>query len=250
MSISLEEARRKLDTLEKLSDKPQLILTDLFSKGVSGMNFLYQVNVNGKHIMDYLKKYLNSIYPFKNCIIKNNSYIFSFYLSSLKVGKYSNFTNDDLIAKINADDKTYRIFTECINDYEDVMSKEYKLEECKLDDWYQRFTDLSLKNRLHQIHEEIHSDRKLLIKLSNIYFWSVMTNKRRKNIQKALDKENEKVSNSNKYNKERYQQNIERQIYYREHAPIHIEKIKTIQEEIEMYLKKVGYVEDTEMSMY
>ena len=46
MSISLEEARRKLDILEKSSDEPELILTDLFSEGVSGMNFLYQVRVN------------------------------------------------------------------------------------------------------------------------------------------------------------------------------------------------------------
>ena len=73
MSISLEEARRKLDILEKSSDEPELILTDLFSEGVSGMNFLYQVRVNGKYIIDYLKEYLNVINPFKNCIIMNNS---------------------------------------------------------------------------------------------------------------------------------------------------------------------------------
>ena len=77
-----------------------------------------------------------------------------------------------------------------------------------------------------------------------------MTNKRRKNIKKALEKESKRVENSNQYNKERYEQDIERQIYYKEYAPIHIKRIKTIQKEIEIYLKGIGYVEDVEMSMY
>lgn len=250
MSISLEEARRKLDILEKSSDEPELILTDLFSEGVSGMNFLYQVRVNGKYIIDYLKEYLNIINPFKNCIIMNNSHTFSFYFPSLSYGKDSNFKDDDLIAKIDVDDRTYRIFTKCINDYEDVVNKEYKLEELKLDDRFQKLTDLSFKNRLHQIKEELHSDRKRLVKLSNVCFWLVMTNKRRKNIKKALEKESKRVENSNQYNKERYEQDIERQIYYKEYAPNHIKRIRTIQKEIEIYLKEIGYVEDVEMSMY
>lgn len=250
LSISLEDARKKLDILEQLSNAPQLILTNLLSDGLLGTNFLYQVNINGKYIMDYLREYLCSIDPFKDCIIKNNSYIFSFYLPSLKVGNHSEFNGYDLIAQINAYEKTFKLFTECIDDYNDVMSQEYQLEIVELSNWWKRFTDLRIKNRISQIREVIHSDKKLFVKIADIYFWIVMTNRQRRKIQEALERENEKVSSSNKYNKEKYEENIEKQDYYKQYAPGQIRRIRNKQKEIEDFLKDIGYIEDIGMSKY
>lgn len=189
MSISLEEARKKLDILEKLSNEPELILTSLFPECVSGASFLFQVNVGGKNIMDYLKEYLISTHPFEDCEIRNGSNMFYFYLPSLKTGKYSNYIGDDLIAEIDVKNRTYNLFAECISEYKDVMSEEYKLDTVELSNWWKRFTDLGIKNRLNQIREVIHSDKRLFVKISDIYFWTVMTNKRRRKLRELFEKE-------------------------------------------------------------
>lgn len=244
MSIDLQEARRELDIIEQLSDRPDLLLTKLFSDGSSGVNFLYQININGKYIMDFLKDCLLTIYPFGNCQIENNAYIFSLYLPALKFGKYSDFDSDDLIAKIDLNNRTYRLFTECICNYESVMAAKYDLKIIKLSDWWLRFTDLSLKNRLRQVRNVICSDRKMLVKFSDIYFWLVLTDQRKKKIQDALERESKKITYSNNYEKEKYDENIERQKYFKKFAPDHIENIKLKQGEIEEYLNDFGYVKE------
>lgn len=70
MSISIQEAYKTLDTLQQMADNPELIMTGLFSRGVSDMNFPYQVNINGKYIFDYLKEYLQKIPVFKDCVVR------------------------------------------------------------------------------------------------------------------------------------------------------------------------------------
>lgn len=54
MAISQSDAQKLLDNLEESKKKPELILTDLFIHGISGVNFLYQVYIDEKH-MKYTK---------------------------------------------------------------------------------------------------------------------------------------------------------------------------------------------------
>lgn len=247
MSIELNEARKKLDIIEQLTNNPQLILTDLYSDDISGRNFLYQINVHGKYIMDYLREHLMSIHPFTDCVIKNDSSTFSFYLPALKENQYLKYEGDDLIARISVDDKTYKIFSDCVSKYEEVMTKEYTLTEVQLSNWWKRFTDLSIKNRLHQAYDVIHSDKKILVKILDLRFWLIMTNKRRKQIAEALEREYNKINQSNIWHKKEYDKHIDIQKYYLEQAPTQIEKIRTKQKEIEEYLKTLNYIKDEEM---
>ncbi len=102
MSISLEAARRNLDILEQLHNKPELILTDLFPDNMSNSIFLHQVSIHDKNIMDYLKEYLLGIYPFKDCIIGSHSYYvynMSFYIPSFKDDIHLGSKDDDLISQ-------------------------------------------------------------------------------------------------------------------------------------------------------
>ena len=247
MSISLEEARHKLDVLEKLASDPKLILTDLFSEGVSGSNFLYQVKVNDKYILDYLKEHILNLSVFKDCIVENNSYDFFVYFPSLKIGKHSNLTGEDKIAKIDAESKEFKITTECINDYESVMNREYTYERKELSEFWQRFKDLSFKSRIKNAFKSLVSNKKIHIRISDFIFWFTITNKK---VNVVLDREQQKVDNSNTYNKKRYKEDIERQNYYRKYAPTHIECIKKKQKEIYEYLISLGYTENKDMSIY
>lgn len=247
MSISLEEARHKLDVLEKLAIDPKLILTDLFSEEVSGSNFLYQVKVNNKYIPDYLQEQMLNLPVFKDCIVKNNSYDFFVYLPHLKVGKYSDFESDDKIAKIDANSNEFKIITECIDDYESVMNREYICKRKELGEFWQRFKDLSFKSRVKNASKALVSDKRVHIRMLDFIFWLTVTKKK---VKTALDREQEKVDDSNSYNEEQYKEDIERQKYYRQYAPIHIECIKEKQKEIYEYLISLEYTENNEMSTY
>ena len=248
MSISLEAARRNLDILEQLHNKPELILTDLFSDNMSNSFFLHQVSIDNKNIMDYLKEYLLGIYPFKDCIIGSRSYYaynMSFYISSLKDDIHLGSKDDDLIAKINVENKTYKLFLDCITEYKDIINKKYEL-----DDFWKRFIDLSLKGRIRQINRTIHSEYKFTSKCENIFFWLIMTRNQKRKIKEVLDKEINKIEVSNKYIREEYEKDIKIQPYYKEFTLKQIRTIQEKQKEIEDFLLIRGYREDDTISSY
>lgn len=118
VSISIQEAYKTLDTLQQMADNPELIMTGLFSKGVSDMNFPYQVNINGKYIFDYLKEYLQKIPVFKDCVVRICSADVYIGIPGLKYGKYNEFQTNDNIIKFNIIGRGYTIISgEVINNY-------------------------------------------------------------------------------------------------------------------------------------
>jgi hypothetical protein len=248
MSISLEEARKKLDILEKLSTNPELILTELFSEGVSGGNFLYQVNVNGKYIMDYLKEYLSKLSVFSNCMITSNSYELRIAVEPLRFGEHAKYISNDNIIDINADERTYKLINRNIRSYENIMNENYVLKISQLSNYWKRFVNLTFRNRIKNSFISLtDKNKKLTIRLKDFIFWYFIRNKK---ILSALEREKEKVNNNNKYNAKQHTENLERQNYYFEYAPAHIEFIKNKQQEIVAYLISLGYKEDNEMSEY
>ena len=244
MSISIEEARRKLDILEELANDPSLILTELFSEGVSGSNFLYQVKVNEKYILDYLNEYLSKLPVFSGCKIINNCGVFKITVEPLRVGVYADCIGDDEIVKIYADKRTYRLLIKDINDYEKLMSREHILETVKLSDYWVRFVDLTFKKRILNSFNSLKSNKRFFIRILDFIFWYRISNKK---IGAAIEREMEKVNNANAYNIKEYNEDIEEQKYYLQYAPDHIKNIKLKQEEISNYLNSIGY---KEMSNY
>ncbi|WP_097005262.1 hypothetical protein [Lacrimispora amygdalina] len=252
MSISIEEARKKLDTLEKLSNDPSLILTDLFSEGVSGSNFLYQVNIKGKYIIDYLIEHLQKLSVFEGCIIKQSSWDLKIYMESLKYGGYGRFESDDLIVKVDIESKTFKSIDECYAKYEDVMHTEYKLQEEKLSNYWIRFVNPTFKNRIRYAIEVFSSHKKPLVKLLDFWFWIAypLFFKTRNRITEALKEENIRLNDRNKDNLDDYSERLNKQKFYKENASAHISKIVKKAAEIEEYLRGLGYKEDREMSDY
>lgn len=252
MSISIEEARKKLDTLERLSNDPSLILTDLFSEGVSGSNFLYQVNIKGKYIIDYLMEHLQKLPVFEDCIIKQSSWDLKIYMESLKYGGYGRFESDDLIVKVDIESKTFKLIDECYAKYEDVMHAEYKLQQEKMKDYLVKFVNPTLKNRIKYAIEVFYSHKKPLVKLLDFWFWIAypLFFKTRKKIAEALEEESVRLNDWNQDNLDDYNKKIDKQKFYKENAPARISKIVNKAAEIEEYLRGLGYTEDPEMSNY
>lgn len=252
MSISIEEARKKLDTLEKLSSDPSLILTDLFSERVSGSNFLYQVNVDGKFVIDYLVEHLRSLKVFEGCIIKQNSWDLKIYIESLKHGEYGRFESDDLIVKVDIESKTFKLIDECYAKYEDVMCTEYKFIEERLSSYWSKFVNPTFKNRIRYAVEVFSSNKKPLVKLLDFWFWITypICFKTKVRIAGALKEENSRLDSRNQYNLKEYSEKISKQEFYKENAPAHITKIVNKVAEIELYLRGLGYKEDSDMSNY
>lgn len=247
MSIELQEARKKLDILEKLASNPELIMTDLFSEGVSGSNFLYQVNVNGKYILDYLVEYLRTLHVFDGTLPKFQSYDLNIYVPALKHGEYKQFQPEDKIMKVNVDRRTYRLCDKDIQKYSDVMSKVYELETCELSDFWKKYEDFTFKNRVKNAFKSLTTDKKLHIRLWDFVFTLIVSKKK---VDVALDREREKVNSKNEYNQKYYNERIDLQNYYMENAPNHITLIHSKQNEIVDYLTCLGYQEDNEMSEY
>lgn len=249
MSISIQEAYKKLDVLQQMADNPQLIMTDLFSKGVSDMNFLYQVNINGKYILDYLKEHLQKIPVFKDCIVEIKGTDVYVDISGLKFGKYSNLQNNDHVIKFNIDDKEYRIISDGVIKYQHVMSKTYELEAHDIDGYWRQFEDLSLISRIKKAFASLRSSKKKYVRIQDFFFWLYLPLKKSK-VTGALQKQYDKVESNNKWAKERYEEDIAKQKFYLENAPKQIETIIKKQQEIVRYLNELGYVKNSEMSKY
>lgn len=247
MSISIEEARRKIDILETLAVNPQLILTELFTEAVSGCNFLYQINVAGKYIFDYLIEYLMTIPVFQGCTIKGDSSDIFIYMDAIKWGKYQDFQTDDKIFKIDLNDKTFRSCQDCLLEYEKAMRPVEEREVATLSDWWARFENLTIKKRFRNAAASLSTGKRKWVRISNFLFW---LSARKKSIDEALQKEQEKIQALNQRESENYSERIERQSFYLEQAPGQIERIKGKQRDIAGYLMSIGFQENPEMSAY
>lgn len=247
MSIELKEARKKLDIIEKCASNPILILTDLFSERVSGSNFLYQVNIDGKYILDYLVDYLKTLPVFEWCSLKCNAYDLKVYAPALKYGKYQNFQSDDLIVKVDMDKKTYKLCSREIKQYEDIINKVYEFSPSELSDYWKKFEDLTLKKRVKNAFAALSTNKKIHIRIYDFFFHFYVPKNR---VEEVLNKEKEKVENRNSSKLKFYNEDIDRQKFYMENAPAYIEKVKNKQLEIAKFLEKLGYKENVEMDEY
>lgn len=245
MSISLDEARNKLDILEQIPNNPELILTKLCTNGVSGNNFLYQVNINGKYILDYIQDNFKKIKAVSNYEIKcKNCNEIAIYVKSINTNVRYNPLDE--IIRIDTNSHTYRLIEKSINNYEKVMNSECILRNRQLsnDKYWNKFIDFSFKKRVKNSFKSLVSNKRLLTRLQDFVFWSFVSNK---TILEALKREENNVKDINNSNLEQYNDDIKKQNYYLQYAPKHIEYIRISQKEISEYLSSLGYVENNQI---
>lgn len=140
MAISIEEARNKLNILEYLSKHPDKILIgDLFeeSSQYNSLNFLYNITVEGKYILDYLNEHLRKVDIFSDCTVRLDRDVIRVYIPELI---YNGFKQNETIFKISLSDKAYISLDGAVTKYQELMTKEINEPKVKeLDDFWKRF---------------------------------------------------------------------------------------------------------------
>lgn len=217
------------------------------------LNFLYQININGVLILDYLQEYLQTLPIFNDCIVKissNNVYIDIVGLKNDPKYDFPVFSHNDRIIKFNLSDHEYIILSnESIQRYKNIMEKSYELKIEEINDYWKQFEDLSLKSRLKKSIQSLADGKCISSKISNFCFW-LYAPVMKKKINEKLKDIYEKIEICNLYLKEQYEEDIIRQKYYLNCAPAQIMKIQQKQNDILGYLKDLGYVENNKMSKY
>lgn len=245
MSLELKEAREKLNIIERLSKEPQLVFTDLYKKGTQDCNFLYQVNVQGKYILDYFIDHVKTIPVFDNTIPKIEHSDLVVYVPSLQDEKHNKYKSKDKILEIDLEDRTFIVCEEDLNEYLDVMNSKYELKTYGLDDFWKKYENFSFKKRVENAFISLTTNQKRFrTKVADFAFHFIVSKKKINNV---LQREKEKVEKKNEYNRKRYDENISLQNFFTKNAPEHLEKAIAKQKEIVDYLIKLGYSEYVEM---
>lgn len=244
MSVDIKEARRKLDLLEKLANNPSLIMTDLFNDGVEGGNFLYQVNIDGKHISDYLKEHLCSLDVFKDLSLKFSSYELSVCMPGIEKLHNTGHTliaSEDRIVYINIKQHTYSI-TNATKRYTSVMNTKYELKVDELSDFWKRYEDFCFKSRIRNaINSFSNENKSFFVKVQDFFFNLFVSADKVKN---AYKREFDRVTRNNSWHEKQYNRELARQMLYNQYAPEHIKLIRKRQESISKYLDDLGYTRD------
>lgn len=243
MSLSIEEAKRTLNIMECYKNDPKLLLTN----EIPNNSLIYTVKLDGKVIFDYLIEYLYTLEIFQGCNIKNKYEKFLITTYPLRYGKYAKFISDDKIIIFDIIEHKYKIINNDINEYEKIMNENYVLKTKELDKFWECFVDLSLKKRIKNAIKALKTKKKIHIRILDFIFWLKV---RKKTIKDMLNVKYEEIKTINQNRIEEYYNNINKQKYYIQYAPKHINNIKCKQKEIAEYLQSLGYVEDENMSVY
>lgn len=240
MSIDLQNAKEKLNVLENIEKTPELIFTNLFDEGLKSSNFLYQVNVEGRYISDYLVANLYSLPVFENTILKLQGYELEVKIAGLKA-PFENLQTVDQILEIDLYKKTYKLCDTAIQRYSNILSTVYKLDTLVLSDFFKKYENLTIKKRIRNAFLSLYTNKKWHIKISDFIFALIVSQKK---VEKVIYEEKQRINRENDNRKRIYENQIDLQNFYIEHAPRQILLIYTRQNEIVRFLDLLGYQEN------
>ena len=239
--MKISEARQKLDLLELVNKNPELILTELFKESRDAINLIYRV-VDDEHdsMRGYLLDCLKKISVFENCKLDLNGAILKVSVPVIEtLSKQKTFSNGfDRIIEIELDNMTFYKNRDSIKQYEKVMNEVYTYNKIELSEWWKRFEDRSIRNRISLAFKELKTNHSLRIKIANFFFMLTMP---KKLINKGLSDQKRRIEEDNRLLEAEYKRKIESQEVYKKEGPKQIERNQTQMEKISDYLFKLGY---------
>ena len=240
MQINQDQEKNMLDYLKESKENPEIILRELFSYGVGGMNFLNQVHPDGESISDYCIRQLAMLPMFQACVIEQDFFDFRIYLESEYEVGYLN----EPIVKIDANDKTFSMPCDVIKMYQDALDNPLptKPGEIELSDSWKVFTDFStVKKPRVAIQAFNQLEGNVLGRLRGSLKILCMPTAR---VVAAYKKQVAFVGYINEYNMKSYQISLQRQTKMRSVALERIGELKEKQQEIADFLIKLGYTQN------
>ena len=239
--MKISEARQKLDLLELVDENPELILTELFKEGTDAINLIYRI-VDDEHdsMREYLLDCLKKISIFNDCKLDLMS---ARLIMSVPVidtlSKAKTFSSGfDRIIEIELDKRTFHKNRDSIKHYERIMNETYTYNKIELSEWWKRFEDRSIRNRISLAFKELKTNHSLRIKIANFFFMLTMP---KKLINKGLSDQKRRIEEDNRLLEAEYKRKIESQEVYKKEGPKQIKRNQTQMEKISDYLFKLGY---------
>lgn len=235
--MTMEQAQELLNYLKQSKNTPELILEKLFTYGIEGMNFLYQVQPDDKYICDFCMEQLSTLPVFSNCIIAQNSFDFEIHLQS----EYKNGFLNTPIVTIDANAKTFYVLNRVIEEYQKAIKNPLPKEpkEEKLSEDWMIFLDYSFTKKPYAALKTFQRINGSLPRKARGSLRTLLTPTER--VREAFDKEEQLVHTLNECRKERYKEELERQQELRAIGPERVVFIKRKQGEITKFLVDLGY---------
>lgn len=235
--MTMEQAQELLNYLKQSKNTPELILEKLFTYGIEGMNFLYQVQPDDKYICDFCMEQLSTLPVFSNCIIAQNSFDFEIHLQS----EYKNGFLNTPIVTIDANAKTFHVLNRVIEEYQKAIKNplpEIPKEEKLSEDWM-IFSDYSFMKKPYATIQTFQRINGRLPRKIRGCLRLLLTPTER--VRDAFDKEVKFIQCVNERSKEQYKEELERQQELRAIGRGMVDLVEKKQREITEFLLDLGY---------
>lgn len=249
MSIEIQRAKEFLNHVESLqNDSSKIFYLFTEEDAICQSNFLCQVNIEGQYIIDYLTDILKSKPVLTQYEIKgNSSFQWEVRIPSLSwrdIGVIK--PSQDRIFYFDIAKREFQVITRPIKHYEEMMNDKIELNLSEVSDWWKRFENFTLTKRLKVILECL-TDKNCSIWHRLEVSLHVLKTKRsyieKQYKEKAID-----IERHNEALKKFYEEDVERQKWYREFAPSQIEIILSKQEKLKRYFEGLGYKENSNLT--
>lgn len=249
MSVEIQRAKELLSKVENLENNPNEIF-NLFTdeNAISQSNLLYQVDINGKYIIDYLTDIFKRNTDLKQYEIHgNSSFQWTIFVPSLSWRDVDVIKPDhDRIFYFDISERKFQIFNKPIRNYEEIMNETIELRLQTISDWWEKYENFTFINRLKETYKCLFNrNRSFSGKLNDALY---MLRVKRFYVESKYQEEFSDIEKHNSRMKKFYEEDIARQKWYREFAPSQIEMILREQEVLAHYFECLGYKENKDLT--
>lgn len=249
MSVEIQRAKELLNKVENLENNPNEIFS-LFAteNAISQSNLLYQVNINGKYIIDYLTDIFKTNTDLKQYEIHGNSnFQWTIFVPSLSWRDIDVIKpNHDRIFYFDISKKEFQIFSRPIRNYNEIMDETIELRLNKVSEFWEKYENFTFINRLKETYKCLcNRNRSFSGKLKDALY---MLRVKKSYVESKYQEEFSDIEKHNSRMKKFYEEDILRQKWYREFAPSQIEMILREQEVLAHYFEFLGYKENKDLT--
>lgn len=245
--MEINDIKKKINILEKASENPELIMSDEFSDNFKNNITFLNMEINGKKIIKYFIEFLKKNEIFKDVeIISSGINEIEFYIKLVRYYSFDDSSFKDCLLTLNICKKTYEIYNDDINNYQNKMNDKCVLE-CDDLTFYKTFGDITpftLRKRLKYafipFKDKPTSFITVINRIKNMFYVLFTSKKNLLNSYNKLLKEEERDYENRK---EEYERQMKIHQHYLKNAPKQIELIRKKQNDIVNFLKKYNYKE-------